>query len=122
MSSTRISKTEHHRDFASFNDTSTVRMYLTVSNCWPRRRARVGYVQPITLYPFPAVAAAADTAQVVAVHEQNTGQMIDDVRLAVLGKAPVRLIGVTSYDSSGFGIGPDIEVPEIRRRIEAVID
>ncbi len=84
----------------------------------------VGYVRPITLYPFPAeaVAAAADTARVVAVHEQNTGQMIDDVRLAVLGRAPVRFIGGTSYDSSGFGIGPDIEVPEIRRRIEAVID
>ena len=83
----------------------------------------VGYVLPITLHPFPteAVAAAAEGARAVAVHEQNTGQMVDDVRLAVLGRAPVHFIGGISYDASGFGIGPDIEVPEIRRRIEAVL-
>ena len=83
----------------------------------------VGYVRPITLHPFPteAVAAAAAGTRAVAVHEQNTGQMVDDVRLAVLGAAPVHFIGGISYDSSGFGIGPDIEVAEIRRRIEAVM-
>ena len=37
----------------------------------------------------------------------TTGQMIDDVRLAVLGRAPVEFIGGLSFDSSGFGIRPD---------------
>ena len=49
--------------------------------------------------------------------ENNAGQMIDDVRLAVLGRAPVEFIGGLTLDSSGFGIGPDIQVPIIRERI-----
>ena len=36
--------------------------------------------------------------------------MIDDVRLAVLGRAPVEFIGGLSLDSSGFGIAPDLDV------------
>ena len=79
----------------------------------------VGYVRPITLFPFPtdAVRAAAEAARVVGVYENSAGQMIDDVRLAVLGAAPVEAIGGLTLDGSGFGIGPDITVPEIRARI-----
>jgi 2-oxoglutarate ferredoxin oxidoreductase subunit alpha len=85
--------------------------------------ARVGFVRPITLYPFPsqAVAAAADGARMVAVYENNQGQMIDDVRLAVLGRAPVEFIGGLSLDSSGFGIAPDFDVSVMRSRIEALL-
>lgn len=46
----------------------------------------------------------------MAVYENNQGQMVDDVRLAVLGNVPVRFIGGLSLDSSGFGIAPDLEV------------
>ena len=62
--------------------------------------------------PFPtdAIAAAADGARAVAVYENNQGQMIDDVRLAVLGRCPVEFIGGLSLDSSGFGIAPDLDV------------
>jgi 2-oxoglutarate ferredoxin oxidoreductase subunit alpha len=83
---------------------------------------RVGYVRPITLFPFPSdeVARCCDGAKVVAVYENNQGQMIDDVRLAVLGRAPVRFIGGLSLDSSGFGIAPDLEVSILRDRIGAV--
>jgi hypothetical protein len=83
---------------------------------------RVGLVRPITLYPFPsdAVAAAAEGARAVAVYENNQGQMIDDVRLAVLGRAPVHFIGGLSLDSSGFGIAPDLDVSVMRGRIEEV--
>ncbi len=82
---------------------------------------RVGYVRPITLYPFPteAVRRAAAGARVVAVYENNQGQMIDDVRLAVEGAVPVTFIGGISLDSSGFGIAPDLEVSTIRDRLEA---
>jgi 2-oxoglutarate ferredoxin oxidoreductase subunit alpha len=84
---------------------------------------RVGFVRPITLFPFPsaAVATAAERAREVVVYENNQGQMIDDVRLAVLGRAPVRFIGGLSLDSSGFGIAPDLDVDVLRRRIEAAL-
>ena len=63
----------------------------------PARRAgvRVGFVRPITLWPFPTdvVADAAAACPTVAVFELCAGQMIDDVRLAVLGRAPVVGIG-----------------------------
>ena len=85
--------------------------------------ARVGMVRPVTLFPFPsaAVASASAGARAVAVYENNQGQMVDDVRLAVLGAAPVRFIGGLSIDDSGFGIAPDLEVATIRRRIAEVL-
>jgi 2-oxoglutarate ferredoxin oxidoreductase subunit alpha len=80
---------------------------------------RVGYVRPITLFPFPTdiVADAASGAHAVAVYENNEGQMIDDVRLAVLGSAPVSFIGGLSLDHSGFGIAPDLDVVVLKERI-----
>ena len=79
----------------------------------------VGYVRPISLYPFPseAVAEAAVGAKSIAVYENNTGQMIDDVRLSILGACPVEFIGGLSMDSSGFGVGSEIDAPKIRARI-----
>jgi 2-oxoglutarate ferredoxin oxidoreductase subunit alpha len=84
---------------------------------------RAGYVRPITLLPFPteAVAKAAEGAKVVAVYENNQGQMVDDVRLAVLGRAPVTFIGGLSLDTSGFGIAPDLDVAVLRDRIGGVL-
>jgi 2-oxoglutarate ferredoxin oxidoreductase subunit alpha len=84
----------------------------------------VGYVRPITLFPYPteAVRAAAEGARVVGVYENSAGQMVDDVRLSVLGSAPVEPIGGLSLDGSGFGIGPEITVPEIRARILRLCD
>jgi 2-oxoglutarate ferredoxin oxidoreductase subunit alpha len=79
----------------------------------------VGYVRPITLWPFPsdAVAEAAERARGVAVYELNNGQMIDDVRLAVAGRAPVEFIGDLTLDMSGFGISPDYDVERLSDRI-----
>ena len=85
---------------------------------------KIGYVRPITLWPFPsaAVASACGSAKAVAVYENNQGQMIEDVRLAVLGRAPVRFIGGLSLDSAGFGIAPDLDVGVIRERLERVLE
>ncbi|HYA68230.1 MAG TPA: hypothetical protein VED63_05805 [Acidimicrobiales bacterium] len=85
---------------------------------------RVGWVRPITLVPFPAAALldAARRAKAVAVYENNAGQMVDDVRLAVLGAAPVEFIGGLSVDGSGFGIAPDLDVAVLRRRILDVVE
>ena len=88
-----------------------------------RRTERVGFFRPITLWPFPSepLAEAAATAGRVAVLEQNAGQMIDDVRLAVLGRAPVVPIGGISSDEAGFGVGPLLDSDRIRGRIEAAL-
>ena len=83
---------------------------------------KVGLVRPISLWPYPheAVAAATRGARVVGVFELCAGQMIDDVRLAVLGRAPVVGIGGISTDGSGFGVGPLLDAEIIRDRVLAV--
>ncbi|MBS1859825.1 MAG: 3-methyl-2-oxobutanoate dehydrogenase subunit VorB [Acidobacteria bacterium] len=52
---------------------------------------RAGLLRPITLYPFPAaqVRELARRARAFAVVELSTGQLVDDVRLALEGRAPV---------------------------------
>jgi 2-oxoglutarate ferredoxin oxidoreductase subunit alpha len=86
------------------------------------RGMKVGWVRPISLWPFPeeAIADVAGRVRAVAVWEQNNGQMIDDVRLAVLGRAPVVSIGGISHDHSGFGVGPALEPARIVERIAGV--
>jgi 2-oxoglutarate ferredoxin oxidoreductase subunit alpha len=83
---------------------------------------KVGWVRPVSLWPFPdeAVAAAAGRVRALAVFEQNAGQMIDDVKLAVLGRVPVVGIGGISHDHSGFGVGPLLEPRNIVARITEV--
>ncbi len=84
----------------------------------------VGFVRPITLWPFPTEAlrdAIGPATRAVAVYELNAGQMIDDVNLAALGRVPVVPIGGMSFDASGFGIAPDLEVDLVAERIERAL-
>ncbi len=55
------------------------------------RGVRAAMVRPVTLYPFPeeTIRAAALKARAVLVVELSTGQMVEDVRLAVLGQRPI---------------------------------
>jgi 2-oxoglutarate ferredoxin oxidoreductase subunit alpha len=55
----------------------------------------VGLLRPITLSPFPAsqIAELAEKAEAFLVVEMNAGQMLDDVRLAVDGRCPVKFYG-----------------------------
>ena len=61
------------------------------------RGIRVGMIRPITLWPFPAapIAAAAERVHSFISVELSMGQMIEDVRLAVEGRAPVTLCNRT---------------------------
>lgn len=56
---------------------------------------RVGLLRPITLYPFPEkeLAALAGRGRRFLVCEMNTGQMVDDVRLAISGRSEVLFYG-----------------------------
>ncbi|MCH5306537.1 MAG: 3-methyl-2-oxobutanoate dehydrogenase subunit VorB [Prevotella sp.] len=56
---------------------------------------KVGLLRPITLWPFPSeqIAELAQGKKGVLVVEVNAGQMVQDVRLAVNGQAPVDQFG-----------------------------
>jgi pyruvate/2-oxoacid:ferredoxin oxidoreductase alpha subunit len=56
---------------------------------------KIGMLRPITLWPFPQqrLRELAQNVKGMLVVEMSTGQMVDDVRLAVEGRTPVRLYG-----------------------------
>lgn len=56
---------------------------------------KVGLFRPVTLWPFPSneIAEISKGKKGILVTEINAGQMIDDVRLATLGRLPVESFG-----------------------------
>ncbi len=56
---------------------------------------KVGLFRPITLSPFPyeRIEALSKTASKFLVVEMNSGQMLNDVRLAAAGRVPVEFYG-----------------------------
>ena len=73
---------------------------------------RAGLFRPISLWPFPseALAQVAATARAVLVLELSAGQMVEDVRLAIEGRAPVLFHGRTG----GMVPTPDEVVDALR--------
>ena len=58
---------------------------------------QVGLLRPISLFPFPAAAihkAAGNARKIISI-EMSTGQMVEDVRLAVKGRRKVEFFGRT---------------------------
>ena len=70
---------------------------------------KVGFFRPITLWPFPgeALGKIAESGKPILTVEMSLGQYVEDVRLSVLGRAPVHLLG-----HSGGVIPTEIEVFE----------
>jgi 2-oxoglutarate ferredoxin oxidoreductase subunit alpha len=69
------------------------------------RGFKVGMLRPISLYPFPyqAFSNAAGAERKFLVVEMSMGQMLQDVRLAICDKSPIRFYGrlggmVPSYE------------------------
>ena len=77
---------------------------------------KVGLFRPVSVnpYPYKRVAELAAKAKSLLVVEMNTGQMLDDVRLAVNGRTPIefygRLGGVVPF--------PDEILGEIQRVVK----
>ena len=74
------------------------RIALTALELLREEGVKVGLFRPVTLWPFPerALRNLADEAHVkviLDVEMSSTGQMLDDVRLAVEGRKPVRYLG-----------------------------
>ena len=74
---------------------------------------KVGLFRPISLNPFPfaQITELAKRAQSMLVVEMNTGQMLDDVRLAVENRIPVEFYG----RPGGMVPYPDEILGEIQR-------
>jgi 2-oxoglutarate ferredoxin oxidoreductase subunit alpha len=74
---------------------------------------KVGLLRPITVSPFPSevIDQLAGRAEAFLVTEMNSGQMLEDVRLAVRGRVPVEFYGRLG----GMMPFPDEILNEIRR-------
>ncbi len=77
---------------------------------------KVGMMRPITLWPFPSrhLAELAQKIKGLLVVELSNGQMVDDVRLAVLDKVPVHF-----YNRMG-GVVPSPE--EIIEKAKSLLE
>jgi pyruvate/2-oxoacid:ferredoxin oxidoreductase alpha subunit len=75
---------------------------------------KVGLLRPITLYPFPEakLRQLARTASVFGCVEASTGQMVEDVRLAIEGRKPVEF-----YGRCGGNLPSEEEVTKFVREI-----
>jgi len=80
---------------------------------------KVGLFRPITLWPFPCEALEEITGKrtPVLTVEMSLGQMVEDVRLAILDKAPVYLLG----HSGGVIPTEDEVLGEIKKILEKSI-
>jgi 2-oxoglutarate ferredoxin oxidoreductase subunit alpha len=56
---------------------------------------KVGLFRPITLWPFPyeALGKFSESGKPILTVEMSLGQLVEDVRLSVLGKAPIHFLG-----------------------------
>ncbi len=76
---------------------------------------RAGLLRPVTLFPFPSarIHQLAEQAHMLLAVELSSGQLVEDVRLAAEGVAPVQLFRRTG------GMIPNAEdVLEVIRRLE----
>ena len=76
---------------------STARIAKNAIDELRKEGIKAGLIRPITLWPFPKAVYkkhAAHTKAILSV-EMSLGQMIDDVKLAVEGQAPVYFYGRT---------------------------
>lgn len=74
------------------------RIALTALEALREEGIKAGLFRPVTLWPFPAkalgdLAAESRVKVILDVEMSSTGQMLDDVRLAVEGKKPIRYLG-----------------------------
>lgn len=82
---------------------STARSCLHVLDEGRKEGRKLGLFRPITLWPFPEQqlrAAALGVGEVLVV-EDSPGELVEDVRAAVQGKAPVHLLNILGRDIGG---------------------
>ena len=101
-----IERNEVRWDTASCEDAEVLitaygtpaRIALTALDALREEGIRAGLFRPVTLWPFPEkalrdLASESHVKVILDVEMSSTGQMLDDVRLAVEGKKPIRYLG-----------------------------
>lgn len=76
---------------------TVARIAKTAIKALREKGVKVGLIRPITVFPFPygTFEEIAERVGKVLVVEMNLGQMLEDVRLGVCGKAEIRFYGRT---------------------------
>ena len=76
----------------------------------------IGLIRPITLYPFPykIISQYAEKVKHILVTEMSLGQMVEDVKLAVEGKAKISFYGRTG----GVVISPKELLEKVKKIIK----
>ena len=89
------------------------RVALSAVRAARQQGIKVGLLRPITVSPFPfeVIEQLAGRVSAFLVTEMNSGQMLEDVRLAVKGRAPIEFYG----RMGGVVPFPDELLNEIRR-------
>lgn len=84
---------------------TVARIVKTALKVLRERGIKAGMIRPITVFPFPyeTLNKMAETVNKFLVVEMSLGQMVEDVKLGVCGKAEIRFYGrtggmVPSYD------------------------
>ncbi len=96
---------------------TTARIAHSAAQALTKLGIPTGLFRPITLWPFPGEAlkqaALQDSVRMVLTVEMNMGQMVEDVRLSLLGAKPTPFYGRTG------GVVPTVE--EIVERVQALM-
>lgn len=94
---------------------TSARVSKAAMNLLRKEGIKVGMIRPITLFPFPEeiISKTADRVKKILVVEMSLGQMVEDVRLSVNGKAEVGFYGRT-----GGGI---VNVEEVCENIRKML-
>jgi 2-oxoglutarate ferredoxin oxidoreductase subunit alpha len=74
---------------------TSARVCLGAKNLAEKEGIKLGIFRPISLWPFPyeALGKTAEGGKPILTVEMSLGQLVEDVKLAVLGKAPIHLLG-----------------------------
>ena len=95
---------------------SIARIAKTTIQMAKKEGINIGLIRPITLFPFPykVIEDTADNVDKFLVTEMSLGQMIEDVKIAVKGKAEVSFYGRTG----GVVISPVEILEEVKRLLK----
>ncbi len=95
---------------------SIARIAKTTIQMAKKEGINIGLIRPITLFPFPykVIEDTANNVDKFLVTEMSLGQMIEDVKIAVKGKAEVSFYGRTG----GVVISPVEILEEVKRLLK----
>jgi len=94
---------------------TSARVSKAAMNLLRKEGVKIGMIRPITLFPFPEeiIYKTADRVKKFLVVEMSLGQMVEDVKLSVNGKAEVGFYGRT-----GGGI---VNVEEVCENVKKML-